>query len=38
LRFADAKEVDARANELGKIVVAWCDLMSTPGGGRSRKR
>ena len=38
MRFADVKEVDARANELGKIVVAWCDLMSTPGGGRSRKR
>jgi hypothetical protein len=38
MRFADVKEVDARANELGKIVVAWCDLMSTPGGERSRKR
>jgi hypothetical protein len=38
MRFDDVKEVDARATELGKIVVAWCDLMSTPGGGRSRKR
>ncbi|HKB17432.1 MAG TPA: DUF1801 domain-containing protein [Candidatus Dormibacteraeota bacterium] len=28
MRFADVKEVDARAAELGKIVVAWCDLMS----------
>jgi hypothetical protein len=38
MRFADVKEVDARASELGKIVVAWCDLMSTPAGGRSRKK
>ena len=29
MRFADAKEVDACAPELSKIVVAWCDLMST---------
>jgi hypothetical protein len=29
MRFRDVKEVDARAAELGKIVVAWCDLMST---------
>jgi Domain of unknown function (DU1801) len=28
MRFKDVKEVDARAAELGKIVVAWCDLMS----------
>ena len=30
MRFAGVKEVDARAAELGQIVVAWCDLMSTP--------
>jgi hypothetical protein len=28
MRFADVAEVKARASELGKIVVAWCDLMS----------
>ena len=37
MRFADAKEVDARGAELSKIVVAWCDLMS-PKAGASRKR
>ncbi len=30
MRFADVKEVDARAAGLGEIVVAWCDLMSAP--------
>ena len=30
MRFADVREVDARARELGRIVVAWCDLMSAP--------
>ncbi len=30
MRFASVREVDARASELGKIVVAWCDLMSMP--------
>jgi len=30
MRFADVKEADARANELTRIVVAWCDLMSAP--------
>ena len=30
MRFADVPEVNARAAELGKIVVAWCDLMSAP--------
>ncbi len=30
MRFADVAEVNARAAELGKIVVAWCDLMSAP--------
>ena len=44
MRFADLKEADARAAELGRIVVAWCDLMSSPKGakptsrGASRKR
>lgn len=28
MRFADVKEVNSRAAELRKIVVAWCDLMS----------
>lgn len=30
MRFATPAEVDARAKELGKIPVAWCDLMSAP--------
>ena len=30
MRFADVAEVNARAAELSKIVVAWCDLMSAP--------
>lgn len=30
MRFADVPEANARAAELGKIVVAWCDLMSAP--------
>jgi hypothetical protein len=39
MRFADVKEVDARATELGNIVVAWCDLMSKPSrGGAPRTR
>jgi Domain of unknown function (DU1801) len=42
MRFADVNEVDSRATELGKIVVAWCDLMSTPprsrGGGPKGRR
>ena len=32
MRFADVAEVNARKTELGKIVVAWCDLMSAPKG------
>jgi hypothetical protein len=32
MRFADVAEVNARAAELGRIVVAWCDLMSAPKG------
>jgi hypothetical protein len=28
MRFADVDEVNQQAAELGKIVVAWCDLMS----------
>ncbi len=35
MRFADVKEVEARAAELGKIVVAWCDLMSKPSRGEA---
>lgn len=30
MRFADVPEANARAAELGKVVVAWCDLMSAP--------
>lgn len=30
MTFATLKDVDARAGELSKIVVAWCDLMSAP--------
>ena len=30
MRFKDVREVDTRAGELGRIVVAWCDLMSSP--------
>jgi hypothetical protein len=30
MRLGDVKEVDARTAELGKIVVAWCNLMSAP--------
>ena len=30
MRFADVKEADARSEELGKIVIAWCDLRSAP--------
>jgi hypothetical protein len=30
MRFADAKEADARASELGQIARAWCELASTP--------
>jgi len=33
MRFADVKEVNARAAELGKIAVAWCDLMSKEKAG-----
>jgi hypothetical protein len=28
MHFADVSEVNARAAELGKITVAWCDLMN----------
>jgi hypothetical protein len=28
MRFADLEEVEARAGELGKIAVAWCELMA----------
>ena len=38
MRFADVNEVDARAAELGKIVVAWCDLMAEPSRERSRRK
>lgn len=37
MRFADVKEVNARAGELSKIVVAWCDLTSAPTAKKSRK-
>ena len=28
MRFAEVPEVNSRAGELGRIVVAWCDLMA----------
>jgi len=36
MRFADLEEVEARAGELGKIAVAWCDLVAAEakGGGK----
>ena len=30
MRFRDVAEVNARAAELTKIAIAWCDLMSDP--------
>lgn len=36
MRFADLAQVHARKAELGKIVVAWCDLMSAPNAEKSR--
>ena len=30
MRFASVNEVDSRAAELSKIVVAWCEMMSPP--------
>jgi hypothetical protein len=36
MRFADVDDVNKRAAELGKIVVAWCDLMSTPKGKKRK--
>ncbi|HKV87072.1 MAG TPA: DUF1801 domain-containing protein [Candidatus Dormibacteraeota bacterium] len=39
MRFADAAEVNARSAELGRIAVAWCDLMSGPrAGGAGAKK
>ncbi|HEY0832195.1 MAG TPA: DUF1801 domain-containing protein [Candidatus Dormibacteraeota bacterium] len=37
MRFADVAEVNARAAELVKIVVAWCDLMSAPKGRKATR-
>ena len=36
MRFADVKEAEARAAELGRIVVAWWDLMSTQKAKKTR--
>ncbi len=30
MRFADAREADARATELGQIARAWCTLVTAP--------
>ena len=38
MRFASVNEVDSRAAELSKIVVAWCDLMSPANRAASRKK
>lgn len=38
MRFANAADVNVRKAELSSIVVAWCDLMSTPKSARTPKR
>jgi hypothetical protein len=38
MRFASVKQVDSRAGELSRIVVAWCDLMSAPSRAASSKK
>lgn len=38
MRFKDVAEANARKAELSKMVVAWCDLMSTPKRAAPRKR
>lgn len=38
MRFKDVAEANARKAELSKMVVAWCDLMSTPKLAAPRKR
>lgn len=35
MRFEDAKEAAARAGELSKIVVAWCEVMNAPAASHS---
>jgi hypothetical protein len=32
MRFADVADVDARAAELSKVALAWCELRSKPKG------
>lgn len=36
MRFADVAEVNARKVEPGRVVVAWCDLMSAPKATRKK--
>ena len=36
MRFANSAEVDARAKELAKIAVAWCDLMAEPKASKRK--
>jgi hypothetical protein len=38
MRFKGLSEANAREVELGKIVVAWCDLMSQPKGKKKAGR
>ena len=38
MRFADISEVNARAAELRKIAVAWCDLMTVAKPKTSAKK
>jgi hypothetical protein len=40
MRFADLAEVNARAKEMGKIAVAWCELMGAAPevGPKTEKR
>ena len=38
MRFKDLAEVEARADELGRVARAWCDLMATAPKKGSQKR
>lgn len=38
MRFADATEVGARAEELKRIVATWCAVMAPDGGGATKSR
>ena len=38
MRFKDVAEVDARADELGRVARAWCELMATAPTKAIQKR